>query len=89
MTSSTEALWERLATSIRRSSGRNPTKQEALVDLATLREQFEALALRADGLTQIGHGLVLDEPVNAGSLAWATAAFKFLETLATDTKGTP
>ena len=86
---STDALWENVLAALAREADTHQQWVDACAALTTLRERFEAareLALQADGLTQIGHGLILDEPVNAGSLAWATAAFKFLETLATDTK---
>jgi hypothetical protein len=51
----------------------------ALLDEIT---RLRAVASKADALTQIGHGLRLDEPVNVGSLKWADSAFEALREFA-------
>jgi hypothetical protein len=50
-------------------------------DTVEKRSELVALLRRANELGLVGHGFVLEEPVNLGALNWANSAFATLEAL--------
>jgi hypothetical protein len=57
-------------------------EQERAGALVEQLEAFQELAQDASDITQVGHGLELDVPVNLGSVKWVESAYHVLLTMA-------